>query len=152
MAPPGNQAVNREDKLHPNVRGVLSLLKKDHRVVNHRGRRSKIGNFGILKAGYWAIDRDLFERFIGCRQRRDVGSRAEPHRIWVKVWNQAVSKKLKDRAGARGGALVGKPRWARILVITAERYQFFMGAFFATYTQKAKGAKCRIQGRHRIPL
>ncbi len=35
-------------------------------------------------------------------------------------WNQAISKRLKDRAGVRGGALVGRPRWARILVITAD--------------------------------
>ncbi len=36
------------------------------------------------------------------------------------VWNQAVANRSKDRAGARGGERVGKPRWPRILVIAED--------------------------------
>ena len=34
-------------------------------------------------------------------------------------WSQAVCKRLRARAGERGRARVGKPRWARLLTITA---------------------------------
>ena len=59
-----------------------------------------------------------FGVLIGRRPRGIVGSRAEPDRIGVSVCNQAISISSNERAGERGGALVGKPRWARILAIT----------------------------------
>ncbi len=44
------------------------------------------------------------------RLKRIIGSRGEPDEIAVLVRDQAVSKRSRDRGGARGGALVGKPR------------------------------------------
>jgi hypothetical protein len=58
---------------------------------------------------------------VSIRQRPKgiVGSGTEPDCFGVLVWDQAVSKRSKKCAGARDGALVGKPRWARMLAIAA---------------------------------
>ena len=79
-----------------------------------------------MKSHHFALWRaqsvNNFAEFSGLEQAVKIAVcrlGAEPERIGLSVWNQTISKRLNDRAGARGGALVGRHRWARILVITA---------------------------------
>jgi hypothetical protein len=63
----------------------------------------------------------IAKRFRGLREcgpKGGVGSKNGTGRERVSVWDQAVARRSKDRAGRRGGARAGKPRWVRIGAIT----------------------------------
>ena len=62
----------------------------------------KAGCTSMIVANFWV----LYARGQAGLSAHEL----KPDRIDVSVWNQAVSRKSKARAGARGGALVGRPR------------------------------------------
>jgi hypothetical protein len=63
----------------------------------------------------------IAKRFRGLREcgpKGGVGSKNGTGRERVSIWDQVVARRSKDRAGRRGGARAGKPRWVRIGAIT----------------------------------
>lgn len=53
-----------------------------------------------------------------CWPKEAVGSGSGTRWEGVASWDQAIGNRSNDRAGDRGGARAGKPRWVRILAIT----------------------------------
>ena len=82
---------------------IVFLLMKIPMLLRRLGRRS-----GRRRAKCAGSRRSLELRASGA-----VGSRWQPVFGYQIVWNRSTR-----RAGARGGARVGRPRWARILTIT----------------------------------
>jgi hypothetical protein len=53
-----------------------------------------------------------------CQPKEAVGSGRGTGWEGVAGWDQAIGNRSNERAGDRGGARAGKPRWARIFAMT----------------------------------
>jgi hypothetical protein len=113
-------------------------------VINDTIRRSRMRDVPGPSAVRGVRIRGRFGLSGECQPKEAVGSGRGTGWERVAGWDQAIGNRSNERAGDRGGARAGKPRWARIFAMTG-------GGLMAAMIVKGRRNGDSVPGRSRIP-